>query len=238
MRIVSFSKVVLTLILIILTNQIDIQAQGFRLDDPNIVFKDKNGKILGPDSVKVLVSKGPFSMQQTELENGKKAVIIIPMSNKDLTEKESIENIWKKKWVNTQFPEFQLKNLQGELISNSDLRDKYVIVNFWFIGCKPCIQEIPELNKLVEKYNGDSVLFLAPSFDDMNSLTNFSKKRTFKYTILTGAKNLANEMDVLSYPTHLIIDQKGVIKEILIGGFDDIYSRLDSLIQKIIESSK
>ena len=31
-----------------------------------------------------------------------------------------------------------------------ELRGQWVVINYWAIWCKPCIQEIPELNKLAE----------------------------------------------------------------------------------------
>lgn len=34
---------------------------------------------------------------------------------------------------------------------------------FWGVGCAPCIKEIPELNKLVEKYHLENVKFIAPA---------------------------------------------------------------------------
>jgi len=45
--------------------------------------------------------------------------------------------------------------------SLSSLKGKIFVINFWFLECKPCVIEIPELNKIVEKHKSEEVLFLA-----------------------------------------------------------------------------
>jgi len=42
------------------------------------------------------------------------------------------------------------------------------VLNFWASWCKPCLEEIPSLEQLQQKYNSIDVLLL--SFDDTNNL--------------------------------------------------------------------
>ena len=39
-------------------------------------------------------------------------------------------------------PDFELQNLDGELISLSDFKGKPVLINFWNTGCPPCRTEM------------------------------------------------------------------------------------------------
>lgn len=39
-----------------------------------------------------------------------------------------------------------------------ELRGQWVVINYWATWCKPCIQEIPELNALARQYPGVTVL--------------------------------------------------------------------------------
>ncbi|WP_421806338.1 TlpA family protein disulfide reductase [Flagellimonas sp.] len=215
-----------------------INAQEFRLDDPNLILKDSSGNIITAKQAEEILRKGSVSFQTVDLGNGKQEIILKPVSNKSLEQKDEENNQWKSKWTNAKLPPFELYNISGKKIENDDLLGKYVVVNFWFVGCKPCIQEMPMLNKLVKKYTKDQVVFIAPSLDGKSSVTKMLEKRDFEYEILTDAKSLSKDMGLSSYPTHLIIDKEGNIKEILIGASEDIFEDLDTLLSKVMASDK
>ena len=49
------------------------------------------------------------------------------------------------------FPSFQAKDLDGNKVDSSIFSQNAVtVVNFWFNGCTPCVEELPALNKLNE----------------------------------------------------------------------------------------
>ncbi|MFD2034551.1 redoxin domain-containing protein [Belliella marina] len=49
-------------------------------------------------------------------------------------------------------PEIALPNPQGELVKLSDLRGKYVLIDFWAAWCKPCREENPNVVRLYNQY--------------------------------------------------------------------------------------
>ena len=49
-------------------------------------------------------------------------------------------------------PEIALPNPNGELIKLSDLRGKYVLIDFWAAWCKPCREENPNVVRLYNQY--------------------------------------------------------------------------------------
>ncbi|MEK9517712.1 MAG: TlpA disulfide reductase family protein, partial [Flavobacteriaceae bacterium] len=79
-------------------------------------------------------------------------------------------------------PPFSVKTLSGDNYSDQSLLGKTVVINFWFIKCKPCVDEIPKLNKLVKKYiHNKDVVFLSISFDQEKDNRSFLEKNPFKY---------------------------------------------------------
>jgi thiol-disulfide isomerase/thioredoxin len=42
----------------------------------------------------------------------------------------------------------------------NSLKGNVVAINIWTFGCKPCFEEMPKLNLLVEKYKKDPVRFI------------------------------------------------------------------------------
>ena len=56
------------------------------------------------------------------------------------------------------FPEFSAKTVEGGEISNDVFKDsKLTVVNVWGSWCGPCVQEIPELQKLSENMKDKNV---------------------------------------------------------------------------------
>ncbi len=116
--------------------------------------------------------------------------------------------------VGEKFPQFELTTLNGEKISSKSLEGKVVFINLWFTACVPCIEEMPELNKLKEKY-ADKVEFYAITFDDSARVKRFLEKRNFDFNHIVSADSfLKNTLQNKSYPLNIIIDRDGIIKYI------------------------
>src|ERR687893_223477 len=67
-------------------------------------------------------------------------------------------------------PAFSLTSMDGKKFELASLRGKVVVINFWFTGCPPCIEEMPKLNELVEKFKDKDVVFIAPTWDNEATL--------------------------------------------------------------------
>lgn len=50
---------------------------------------------------------------------------------------------------------FTLPNPEGEMVSMSDFRGKYVLLDFWAGWCIPCLDEFPHMRELYRKYPRD-----------------------------------------------------------------------------------
>jgi len=146
--------------------------------------------------------------------------------NRELTEKE----IHKRKIVS----ENRLKNekdlrkkLNGSIIKELDLEDinekkynlnslkgKVIVLNFWFIQCKPCVAEFFELNELKNNFKSKPVEFFAVTFNNKKSLNTFFKKHKLDFTVIPNGRHIINQFKIPYYPYHLIIDQNGKIEYI------------------------
>lgn len=62
-------------------------------------------------------------------------------------------------------PEIELPNPNGELVKLSDLRGKYVLIDFWAAWCKPCRQENPNVVRLYNQYKDKGFEVFGVSLD-------------------------------------------------------------------------
>lgn len=107
---------------------------------------------------------------------------------------------------------FSAHDLNDNKIKLKDLRGKVVVLNFWFIGCPACMQEIPELNKLVDNYkNNSDVVFLAIALDVGYKLKDFLKTTPFNYDIINDGRFIANTYKIQLYPTSVILNKEGKV---------------------------
>ncbi|MBD0372960.1 MAG: TlpA family protein disulfide reductase [Pyrinomonadaceae bacterium] len=141
-------------------------------------------------------------------------------------------------------PAFNVTSLDGKQFDSASLRGKVVVIDFWFTGCPPCLEELPKLNSLVEEFKNKDVVFIAPTWDKEPILRTFLKEHPFNYHIIPGAIPLIlaacrdGEGNVV-VPTHMVIDQDGKVEIKAVGGFttdegkksfDDIRSAISRLV--------
>ena len=50
-------------------------------------------------------------------------------------------------------PNFQLRDMNGQVVSLSDLRGKVVLLNFWATWCGPCRIEMPAMERLYRTFD-------------------------------------------------------------------------------------
>ena len=138
------------------------------------------------------------------------------------------------KWLDKPLPKEQFDMINGSIKSFSDFEGSMLVINFWYINCGPCIAEMPYLNKLVEKYKDDNIKFLALSFDSKADIKQFISEVDFKYEQGKIERAFSYEFTPVA-PGHFIIDESGIVKDILIGAprqTELIYDRLVSVIEK------
>ncbi|MDB5090102.1 MAG: Peroxiredoxin, partial [Mucilaginibacter sp.] len=108
---------------------------------------------------------------------------------------------------------FSAKDIEGYKIRPKDLEGKVVVLNFWFIKCPPCQDEIPELNKIALSYaNNPNIVFIAVALDEKDDLKKFLKDNPFAYHIVDDGREIASSYEIKTYPTSIILDKEGKVK--------------------------
>jgi peroxiredoxin len=67
--------------------------------------------------------------------------------------------------VGRQAPDFTLPTPDGDMLSLSSLRGKYVLIDFWAAWCKPCRYENPNVVRMYAKFKSDKFEILGVSLD-------------------------------------------------------------------------
>ncbi|MCW5911548.1 MAG: TlpA family protein disulfide reductase [Cyclobacteriaceae bacterium] len=201
----------------------------------NRTYKDATGKIISNEEFKAKTKSGEFTARYelTKNESDTYDVTYFLVPKEDAKIKQSNElNDFTGKLINTKLPAFRYETLDGKHIDSNLLSGKILVLNFWFIGCKPCQEEIPLLNEVVQQYKDRAdIVFVAPALDKAEPLTKFLARKTFSYQVAPNSNDLHKSLDLYAYPTHIIVDKNGIIRDVFIGATPDIKSKLTDAIE-------
>ena len=193
----------------------DFMSRKLRFDNENYAFYDSSNKKLRPEEAEEKFKSGIYKVEAFVNDND---VFKLAYLTKIKEEKmqEMMQNLQNQ---STSFdaalkgkplPDFVFKDILGNTYTPEDIKGKVVVINFWFINCAPCVEEMPELNKLVEEYeNNNDVLFLALTLDEKGSMLNkFLETNVFNYNIIPDSQDyIMNKLQVNSFPTHIVLDK-------------------------------
>lgn len=217
----------------------------------SLLFRDSTGKSITLDVFKKTLEENPtllasaynaqngiISEYQIKPSSQPLKLALNGSSSKNVLSKLSENDILK---IDTNMPDFEVTDIKGKKWKMKDLQDKIVIFNFWFVECAPCIQEMPELNKLVKEYeNNPHVVFISFSNSDKDKIKKLLKNKDFHYNHVSQeqAKTFLEQWKIQIYPTNMIVN-KGKIAFYLSGGVksdkeDTMYLMLNSEIKKYI----
>jgi len=132
-------------------------------------------------------------------------------------------------------PGLEYVDINGKVYNSETIKDKIVVVKCWFIGCHACVLEMPELNKMVEKYkNRSDIVFVSLTPNKKEALQKFLTQKQFDYAIVAEkGQYMSEDLKVRMFPTHILIDKTGMVKAVTNSG-DEIIPLVDKIAAKTI----
>lgn len=110
--------------------------------------------------------------------------------------------------------------LEGDTASLRDYRGQVVVLNLWGTWCPPCREEVPELVELQEAIGprGGVVIGLAVDSGTPSEIREFAEEYGMNYPIWrSSTRTVMEHYRAIGYPTTLLIDREGVIRERYLG---------------------
>lgn len=137
------------------------------------------------------------------------------------------------------FPSFNITSIKNKSYSLDDLKGKVVLINLWFIGCPPCVAEIPIFNELTAEFSDKDFVILSFARDNAKSIKKFIKKRPIEFSVFANAKDLIKNKFKMGfgYPTNIFLNKNGEIVDFKIGAGTDepALNRMKKEMKELIE---
>lgn len=188
--------------------------------DENTLYYDEYDRTIGVMKFMELTGKGQYTFDPN-IVDGK--VVSIKL-------KKAVNRIS----LGSKAPDFSVTDIHGKQYTLKELRNKIVVLHFWYIGCVPCLSEVPLLNKLAEKYKNDNhVVLLAVTADPIEKVHSFLKRTKFNFNILPSQGQLIKLYGVNTYPTNMVIAKGGNV--VFMSGVDNlqIVGKMDKTIDSL-----
>jgi thiol-disulfide isomerase/thioredoxin len=142
---------------------------------------------------------------------------------------------------------FTTTDINGEKLSLSDFKGKYVLLDFWASWCVPCRAGNPHLKELYAKYKDKGIEFIGISDDDRNHdawhkavekdglpwrhvLRGFDMQKLMNNE--PNPNDISEKFGIHTLPTKILIDRSGKI----IGRYSEEEGPLDAKLKSIFGS--
>lgn len=113
-------------------------------------------------------------------------------------------------------PGFSLPSIEGNQVSLADLKGKYLYVDIWATWCRPCLQQLPAMKELEEKYRDTDIEFVSISIDNDRDKAKWQKmvqeKQMSGIQLFAGkGTSFHRDYEISTIPKFLIIGKNGEI---------------------------
>lgn len=94
-----------------------------------------------------------------------------------------------------------------------------MLLNFWATWCRPCETEMPAMEELQNENQDIAVLAVNFTSSEKNEKTvkAFAERHGLHFPIVLDRTGINAKYEIFSYPTTFIIDENGIIKDIVLG---------------------
>jgi|SRR5450755_218708 peroxiredoxin len=127
-------------------------------------------------------------------------------------------------------PDFTLRTMGGPNMRLQEQRGRVVMVNFWATWCGPCRQEMPQLDRLYQKYKSSGFVLLGVNVDDdaMKAADVAAKLGVSFPVLLDTDKAVSKLYDLSTMPSTVIIDRDGKVRYVhrgYLNGYEENYEK-------------
>jgi thiol-disulfide isomerase/thioredoxin len=131
--------------------------------------------------------------------------------------------------------------LNGKPMSLKSLKGKVVVIDFWAFDCEPCIEAMPHIVDMYEKYSKDGLIVIGvhtPRADyekSVEGLRDAMKKMNISFPVVVDEKQkIFHDYLCDLWPSQFIIDRDGFVRYSHggVGRYDDMETVVRSLLSQ------
>jgi thiol-disulfide isomerase/thioredoxin len=114
---------------------------------------------------------------------------------------------------------------------------KVRVVDFWATWCDPCRDQLPFLDRMQARYGERGLAVYAVSFDESRAaVEKFLQEAPLAVTVLWDPSGdaLSERLAVTRLPTTLLVDRRGVVRDVHLGFEKAEEAKLEEAIRRLL----
>jgi peroxiredoxin len=128
-----------------------------------------------------------------------------------------------------------LPDTAGNIVQLNNIQSRYILLDFWFSRCGPCIKSFPELQELYSKTNRADFEIVGISVDQPGEKELWRKtinQHGLSWININDAKaGIARKLAIVNYPTKILLDKN---RKIVLVDSDNSYEDFYLKVQKLV----
>ena len=128
--------------------------------------------------------------------------------------------IGKRLSVGDRMYDFTVTDSDGNTLTLSQMlqEKEMVVLNFWFINCSFCVKEFPAMNEAYAAYQDRVGMVALNPYDSVANIGQFrANNPSLTFPMASCPFGWVQTFALRGFPTTLIIDRQGVIREMHVG---------------------
>jgi len=114
--------------------------------------------------------------------------------------------------VGTDVPDWEATTMKGRRLSASSLEGKYVLLDFWGSWCAPCVEALPKLKEVYDRYRDRNFEIVGFAAQDESSLRNAVDQYGINWPqVVDNEADYSSTFSVRGYPTYYLVGPSGTI---------------------------
>jgi thiol-disulfide isomerase/thioredoxin len=131
-------------------------------------------------------------------------------------------------------PNFEVTTFDGQKVRLADYRGQVVLINFWASWCKPCVREMPIIDRIHQSQASDVEILFMNVGESKGTVSEFMNNLNFSFPVSIDVTGKVSSLyEITGLPATIIIDKSGIIRTAMLGEITN-YTLLTSWLENAL----